>query len=163
VVSSLLSRVFRTLSATEAPASAPQLLPAPSYEERRNHPRFELRDATCIYLTQRPMSAVILDVSTGGLRFATRLAREVGTVVGVALDVDGQVMVLPLRVLWERWSSTYFEHGGVFVDLTADERAHLQRYVAWACENPPDMESTRVAEMLVAKAMEAVSRFKATH
>ena len=155
MVTNLLKKVFGWPLATDPTIAEP----VAEIPERRAHPRFEVRDASRIFVTRRPLSAVILDVSLGGARFAIRLARDVGAVVGLELVVDGHVRVLPLRIIWDRWNGSYFEHGGLFVELSADEEAHLRRYVAWAMENPPSEEHGSISETLVAKALEAVRSF----
>lgn len=160
MVTSLLKMVFGSQESAPAEAASDTCSPLPS--DRRLAPRFEVRDASRIFVTRRPLTTVVVDVSMGGARFATRIAREVGTVVGLELTVDGQTRVLPLRVLWDRWNGAYFEHGGAFVQLTEDEQGFLRRYLAWAMENPPAADVQVVADTLVAKALEAVSAFTST-
>lgn len=159
MVTYLLSKVFGK-RASAPDEAAPEACPA-AVEDRRVEPRYDVRDETRIFVTRRPLSAIVVDISHGGARFATRLARDVGTVVGLEIRVDGQTQVLPLRVLWDKWNGTYFEHGGVFVELTPDEKAHIRRYVAWAMENPSDAPRQEVADVFVARALEAVGQLEA--
>lgn len=151
MVTGMLSKMFKRKPA----ADVDKLLQ--SVIERRVSPRYAVRRLTNLYVTQRPLSTVIVDISSSGARFATRLPREVGIVVGIEITADDESMTLPMRILWDRWSGGCFENGGTFVDLTYLEQEHLDRFVEWARENPPaDDEPCGVGEMLVAKAMEGL-------
>lgn len=97
--------------------------------ERRVATRHSLRQLTRLYVTHRPLSAVIVDVSVSGIRFITRMPWDVGSVVGLSVTVDDQIMTLPVLVLWDRWEDGHFESGGCFVALTAAEKKHIARYV----------------------------------
>lgn len=150
MVSSLFNKVFR-----RGGSDVDQLLQ--DVVERRVSPRFPLCHVTSIFVTQRPLSAVIVDISLSGARFATRLPREAGTVVGLEVTVEGVSMTLPLRVTWDRFGGRYFENGGSFVDLTDIERDHLVRFAEWASRNPPDAnDDVDLAELLMARAVKGL-------
>jgi hypothetical protein len=154
LVTGLLNKVFKRKDAA-GESNVDRLLQ--SVVERRVSPRFEVVYMTNIYVTQRPLSALVVDISLSGARFATRLPRDTGSVIGLEITVDDKTLILPLRVLWDRWGGGYFENGGSFVDLTHDETVHLQRFVLYASNHPIDpKDRPNIAELLIAKAMEGL-------
>jgi hypothetical protein len=151
LVTDLLNKVFKRKAAE---VDVDRLLQ--SVVERRVSPRFLARELTNVYVTRRPLSAVVVDISMSGARFATRLPREVGTVVGLEVSVDGESLILPLRVMWDRWGGKYFENGGFFVDLTPIETEQLRRFIERIRNNPPDEYGLDLGEMLMARAVESL-------
>jgi len=124
-----LDNILKRIQPKASSAAAVSEIQQPSVTERRAAPRFELRQLTSLYVTHRPLSTVIVDVSMTGARFATRMPWEVGSVLGITIAVDDTSMTLPLLVLWDRWAEGHFVNGGSFVALTPEEQAHLSRYV----------------------------------
>ena len=39
-------------------------------------------------------------------------------------------MILPMRLVWSRFSDGFYDFGGEFVSLSADEADHLERFIA---------------------------------
>lgn len=95
----------------------------------RRSPRHRVMKKTAILVSQRPMKSVIVDVSREGARIAALFPRHAGEVVGLSIDVDGNVMTLPLRLAWDKRNDSGWEFGGSFVDLTPEETAHLNAFL----------------------------------
>jgi hypothetical protein len=102
---------------------------AERYHERRAHPRILTRERVRIYLTNHPLSAVLLDISKGGVRISTKHPREINSEIFIELEFEDRRAHLPVRILWDRFVDGSFESGGRFEGLNEQERLHLNGYL----------------------------------
>jgi len=102
------------------------------------------------YLTSRPLTAVLVDISESGARIATSLPRDIGMLLGVGMDLDGERVSVPILVRWERpLAEGGFESGGDFVEPTEAELRFIKRFVEHVKANPGAMnENVRISELL---------------
>jgi hypothetical protein len=98
-------------------------------EDRRRSPRIKVMRKAAVMIAGRRVTAMVLDVSMHGARIATRTPRNIGEVVGICLEAHGQVMQLPMRLIWDRYNNGAFEAGGEFVDLHPAEVVHLRTFL----------------------------------
>jgi hypothetical protein len=102
----------------------------PSYMEKRRSPRYPVQRTMHVYSADRPMQAMMMDVSMTGARIRARFPRECGSRLGIDLAVDGRTMTLPTRIVWDRFvEGGSWEYGVDFLTLTEEESAHLGRFV----------------------------------
>jgi len=113
--------------------------------ERRQSTRYLVEEPSELYVTDRPLSATLVDVSIHGARIATRFPRDTGEVIGVQIQLDGIPMILPLRLLWRRMVDGSYQFGGLFVDLTAEEQHYLGRYIHCAVQRRRALQKTCIA------------------
>jgi len=112
-----------------AAARAPRPDASGPLNERRAHERYKTRERVRIYLTSHPLSAVLLDISQGGVRISTKHPREVNSEIFIELEFGDTRAHLPVRILWDRFVDGAFESGGSFVGLNEQERRHLAGFM----------------------------------
>jgi hypothetical protein len=109
----------------------PELSALPAEGERRQSPRIDVFGQLDGYLLSVRQTAVVLDISTGGLGIALRRPLDVGSTHDLRLTTpDGETVVVRARVVNQRESQTptgteYFVIGIEVVD----GRAALDRII----------------------------------
>jgi hypothetical protein len=104
--------------------------PQPKYIEKRRSPRYLVQRPMHVYSTDRPMQATLMDVSLNGARIRTRFPRECGSRLSLDINVEGRIMTLPGKIVWDRFvEGGGWEFGVDFMQLTEEESAHLERFV----------------------------------
>jgi hypothetical protein len=123
--------LLRKLLMPDAPAKAAQPVPP----DRRRSPRYQVMQPASIFITHRPLTASLVDINRHGARISCRFPQDVGTILGLQVEVDGEARLLPLKLLWERFAEGSYQFGGEFVLLTEEELHHLDRFLEAVAEN----------------------------
>lgn len=114
-----------------------------SAADKRRSPRFTVEESSNVHITNRPTSALLIDVSIHGARLSSRYPPE-GT-IHLELQVDGLRAHLPLRVLWVKSEEGWHEFGGTFMSLNAHQGAVLGSFVSRFAMSQEPLEEQNIA------------------
>ena len=105
-----------------------------NFSERREHPRFKIKYPTILYLKNKTMSVLTVDISEGGIGIILTHQIPPGEIFKLKIrcaleNNDNKDMNIKAKVIWCKYIGEGEYSAGLKIMKYLDEKKHLERIV----------------------------------